>query len=113
MLYDILLITIDESCNGVVVFPSLQRRIQQMKEPEYPIFKRQDADLPGQASGITHLSVSSGWVTLVMVGNLIYRYNIANPGNVERKLHLLTANILYIVGIIRFWIMDNVRVHTM
>jgi len=56
-----------------------------MKEPEYPIFKRQDADVPGQTSGITNLCVSNGWVTIVMVGNLIYRYNIANPGNVERK----------------------------
>lgn len=59
--------------------------MKQMKQPEFPIFKRQDADLPGQTSGITSLCVSSGWVTLIMIGNIIYRYNIANPGNVERK----------------------------
>lgn len=60
--------------------------MQEMRSPEFPIFKRQDAELPGVSSGVTHLCVSSGWVTVVMVGNIIYRYNITNPRNVEREL---------------------------
>lgn len=59
--------------------------MQEMRAPEYPIFKRQDAELPGMSVGILHLAVSSGWVTVVMVGNIIIRYNIANPRNIERE----------------------------
>lgn len=60
--------------------------MQEMRAPEFPIFKRQDAELAGANSGLTHVCVSSGWVTVIMVGNIILRYNIANPRNIERKL---------------------------
>ena len=69
----------------VCVVMCFQHHMQPIKQPEFPIFKRQDADLLGQASGITSLCVSSGWVSLIMVGNIIYRYNIASPGRMERK----------------------------
>lgn len=62
-----------------------QRRMQEMQVQEFPIFKRQEAEVPGLNSGITHLVVSSGYVTVIMVGNIIYRYNITNSRNIERE----------------------------
>ena len=60
--------------------------MQEVKVPEFPIFKRQEADVPGMNAGITHFAVGNGWVTVIMVGNIIYRYNIINPRNIERML---------------------------
>ena len=61
----------------------LQRRIQR-KPQEFPIFKREDAKFSIQ-SGITHIAVSNGYVTIVMVGNVIYRFSAHNPRTGERE----------------------------
>lgn len=60
--------------------------MRQSRVPEFPIFKRQDAELPRQAHGLSHLCVSGGWVTVVLIGNIIYRYNITNPRNIDCEL---------------------------
>ncbi len=66
--------------------------MQEMRAPEFPIFKRQDAEMPGMSVGILHLAVSSGWVTVVMVGNIILRYNIANSRIIERTLQCCSGH---------------------
>ncbi len=60
-----------------------QRRPQR-KTREYPIFKREDSQfhIP---SGVHHMAVSNGWVTIAMVGNVLYRFNIQNPRAVDSE----------------------------
>ena len=65
-----------------------------MQTQEFPIFKRQEAEVPGMNSGITHLVVSSGWITVIMVGNIIYRYNITDSRNIQRRFNVSIARTL-------------------
>lgn len=61
-----------------------RRSVRQYKSVEYPIFKRQDAPFSfGQ--GITHMVASSGCISLVHPGNIIYRFSLDNPRAAERK----------------------------
>ena len=41
-------------------------------------------------TGITHVVVSNGYVTLVMVGNVIYRFSIQNLRAVESEWVLIS-----------------------
>lgn len=65
-------------------FPFQRRSVRQYKPAEYPIFKRQEANFSSQ--GITHMAASSGWISLVMPGNIIYRFHLDNPRASDRKL---------------------------
>lgn len=51
----------------------------------FPLFKRTEARFSFPSGGITHLVGTGGVVTLVMVGNIIYRLNPSNPKSAERE----------------------------
>ncbi len=51
----------------------------------YPLFKRSEARFSFPSGGITHMTCSGGVVTLVMIGNIIYRLNTTNSKSPERK----------------------------
>ncbi len=53
---------------------------------QFPLFKRQEARFSFPSGGITHLVSSGDIVTLVMVGNIIYRLDPSNPKHAEREL---------------------------
>lgn len=55
------------------------------KVQQFSLFKRQEARFSFPSGGITHLVASGGVVTLVMVGNIIYRLNPLNPKMAERE----------------------------
>jgi hypothetical protein len=49
---------------------------------DHPIFRR--SELPASSgSGITHLTITNNYATMVIVGNIILRYSISNPRNME------------------------------
>ena len=90
-----------------------QQRRAHRKKQEYPIFRRDDPNfhIPSGThthplhvcvcmfvhcmsvcvyefilpAGIMHMAVSNGYVTIVMVGNIIYRFSMQNPRAVDRK----------------------------
>ena len=73
--------------------PSYQQphhRLAHKSVQQFPLFKRQEARFSFPSGGITHMVCSGGMVTLVMVGNIIYRLNPSNPKTAESESHTHT-----------------------
>lgn len=51
---------------------------------DYPIFRRSELQCSA-GPGVTHLTITNHYVSMVIVGNVIIRFPVANPRNIERK----------------------------
>lgn len=71
--------------------PHLQDRMYPIKlVQDHPIFRRSELPWPA-GPGVTHLTVTNNFASMVIVGNLILRFPVDNPRNVDRKyIHVCT-----------------------
>ena len=73
------------SCSYIFYVQDVLQPIRLIQE--YPIFRR--SELPcSSGPGVTHIVVTNNLASMVIVGNVILRFPVSNPRNIERELCL-------------------------
>ena len=60
---------------------------------EHPIFRRSELNY-STGSGVTHLTITNNYVTMVVVGGRLHRFSTSNPRQFERKYGLFSVKIV-------------------